>query len=392
MPFSPRAIITVFLTPFFRIMTIAEAFAPLDDPRQAGKVEHHLMDILMLTLCGLVSGAQSYTDIVEMSCHRVEWFRTELGMALPNGIPSHDTFSSVFRMLDPMTFKECFLRWMGAADIPLKPGTQVNIDGKTLRRSHQRSKGVKPLHLVSAFVVEQGLVLAQRATEEKSNEITAIPELLRALKLKGCIVSIDAMGTQTEIVETICEKEADYLLPVKGNQPSLQQAIIGYFDKAEAKEWRSIKHTYQRTVDADHGRLETRQSWAVPLPKALAEYADRWRNLNSIAMIESTREINGVSSTERRYYITSLSADASLILTSARSHWGIENGLHWRLDVQMREDESRIRGDGAENVAVLRRIAFNQLQRETSSKRSLRTKQIRASMNNDYLKQVLFYQ
>ena len=371
-------------------MTITEAFAPLHDPRQAGKVEHHLMDILLLTLCGLVSGAQSYTDIVEMSTHRIEWFRTELGLALPNGIPSHDTLSTVFRMLDRATFEQCFLRWMGAADMPLKPGTQVSIDGKSLRRSHQRSKGVKPLHLVSAFAVEQGLVLAQRATEEKSNEITAIPELLRALNLKGCIVSIDAMGTQTEIVDTICDKGADYLLPVKGNQPSLQQAIIGFFDKAEAKEWRTVKHTSERTVDADHGRIETRQCWAVPLPKALAEYADSWRNLKSIALIEATREINGVSSTERRYYITSLSADAPLILASARSHWGIENGLHWRLDVQMREDECRIRGNGAENVAVLRRIAFNKLQRESSTKRSMRTKQVRASMSNDYLKQVLY--
>jgi predicted transposase YbfD/YdcC len=295
-------------------------------------------------------------------------------------------------MLDPKKFEECFLRWMGAADIHLKPGTQVNIDGKTLRRSHQRSKGVKPLHLVSAFVVEQGLVLGQRATEEKSNEITAIPELLRALNLKGCIVTIDAIGTQTEIVETICEQQADYLLPVKGNQPSLQQAIVGCFDKAEAKEWRSVKHTYERTVDADHGRLETRQCWAIPLPKAISEYADQWKNLKSIAMIEATREIGGVSSTERRYFITSLPPEASTVLSSSRAHWGIENGLHWGLDVQMREDESRIRGDGAENVAILRRIAFNQLRREDSSKRSMRTKQIRASMNNDYLKQVLFQQ
>jgi predicted transposase YbfD/YdcC len=373
-------------------MTIAEAFAPLRDPRQAGKVEHHLMDILLLTLCGLISGGQSYTDIVEMSLHRLEWFRSELGLALPSGIPSHDTFSTVFRMLDPATFEECFLRWMGAADIPWKPGTQVTIDGKTLRGSHQRSKGVKPLHLVSAFVVEQELVLGQRATEEKSNEITAIPELLRALKLKGCIVSIDAMGTQTDIVEAICEQEADYLLSVKGNQPSLHQALIGYFDSAEAKEWRSLKHTYERTADADHGRLETRQCWALPLPKAISEFADQWRNLRSIAMIEAHREINGVSSIERRYFITSLPADASLILASVRAHWGIENNFHWRLDVQMREDESRIRGDGAENVAVLRRIAFNQLQRENSTKRSMRTKQIRASMSSDYLKQVLFAQ
>jgi predicted transposase YbfD/YdcC len=372
-------------------LAIEEAFAPLQEPRQAGKVEHRLMDILILALCGLLSGAQSYTEIVQMSEERLEFFRTRLGLALMSGIPSHDTFSKVFRMLDTETFAECFLRWMSAAEIPLE-GKQVNIDGKTLRRSHQRSKGIGALHLVSAFVAEHGLVLGQRATEEKSNEITAIPELLQALSLKGCIVSIDAMGTQTAIVETICDKGADYLLPVKANQPTLHADIIGYVEKAKSKQWRGIKHTTHRTVDADHGRVETRVCWAMPLPKALGEHTERWKDLRTIAMIEATREINGVVSTERRYYISSLAADAALILSTARSHWSIENKLHWRLDVQMREDECRIRGNGAENIAVLRRIAFNQLQRENSSKRSMKAKQLKACMNNDYLEKVLALQ
>ena len=371
--------------------TIEEAFAPLADPRQAGKVEHRLMDILLLTLCGLLSGAQSYTDIVAMAEERVEWFRERLGLALPNGIPSQDTLGRVFRMLDVETFEQCFLRWMTAAEIPLER-TLVNIDGKTLRRSHRRSKGLKALHLVSAFVTERGLVLGQRATEEKSNEITAIPELLTMLALKGCIVSIDAMGTQTAIVETIREKEADYLLALKENQPTLHNDVAAAFDKAESKEWRGVKHTAHRSVEGDHGRIEIRECWAMTLPKAMSEHAERWKDLRSIAMLEATRQINGVTSTERRYYVTSLPPDAATILTFARGHWGIENKLHWRLDVQMREDESRICGDGARNIAVLRRIAFNQLQRETSKKRSMRAKQLKAAMNDDYLLQLLFIQ
>ena len=304
---------------------------------------------------------------------REAWYRTSLGLALANGIPSHDTFGNVFRMLDTETFHQCFLRWMSAADIALE-GTTVNIDGKTLRRSHHRSKGIKALHMVSAFACDYGLVLGQRRTEEKSNEITAIPELLGMLYLKGCIVRIDAMGTQTEIVASIRQKEADYLLPVKASQPTLEHQVKECFAKAEAKQWRDIKHTTHRSVDGGHGRIETRTCWAMPLPKAMAEQAERWKDLRSIAMIESVREINGQATLERRYYITSLPAEATVILGAARAHWGIENQLHWRLDVQMNEDQCRVCGDGGENLAVIRHIALNQLRRENSTKKSLRIK------------------
>jgi predicted transposase YbfD/YdcC len=245
--------------------------------------------------------------------------------------------------------------------------------------------------MVSAFASDYGLVLGQRCTEEKSNEITAIPELLAMLYLKGCIVTIDAMGTQTEIVASIREKEADYLLSVKANQPTLQHDVIGCFDKAKSKQWRGVQHTTDRTIDGGHGRIETRTSWAMPLPKAMADQADeRWKDLRSIAMIEALREVNGESTLERRYYITSLPAEATVILGAARAHWGIENQLHWKLDVQMNEDQCRIRGDGAENLAAIRHIALNQLRRENSAKRSLRLKQRKAAMNNDYLEMVLF--
>lgn len=371
------------------LLSLQEAFAPLNDPRQAVKVEYPLIEILLIALCETISGAQGYTEIAEMAQEREEWYRTTLGLALSNGVPSHDTFGNVFRMLDTETFHQCFLRWMSAADIVLE-GKTVSIDGKTLRRSHHRSKGIKALHMVSAFASDYGLVLGQRCTEEKSNEITAIPELLAMLYLKGCIVTIDAMGTQTEIVASIREKEADYLLPVKANQPTLQNDVIGCFDKAQSKQWRGVQHTIHRTVDGGHGRVETRTCWAMPLPKAMADQAERWKDLRSIAMIEAVREVNGESTLERRYYITSLPAEATVILGAARAHWGIENQLHWRLDVQMNEDQCRIRGDGAENLAVIRHIALNQLRRENSSKRSLRLKQRKAAMNNDYLEMVLF--
>jgi predicted transposase YbfD/YdcC len=371
------------------LLSLEEAFAPLNDPRQAVKVEYPLIEILAIALCETISGAHGYTEIAEMAQEREEWYRTSLGLPLSNGIPSHDTFGNVFRMLDTATFHQCFLRWMSAADIVLE-GTTVSLDGKTLRRSHHRGKGIKALHMVSAFASDYGLVLGQRCTEEKSNEITAIPELLGMLYLKGCIVTIDAMGTQTEIVETIREKEADYLLPVKANQPMLQQDVVECFNKAERKQWRGIEHTAHRTIDGGHGRVETRTCWAMPLPKAMAEQAERWKDLRSIAMIEAVREINGQSAIERRYYITSLPAEASVILGAARAHWGIENQLHWRLDVQMNEDQCRVRGNGGENLAVIRHIALNQLRRENSTKKSLRIKQRKAARNDDYLEKVLF--
>lgn len=370
-------------------LSLQEAFAPLQDPRQMVKVEYPLMEILVIALCETIGGAHGFTEIAEAAQEREAWYRTALGLALANGIPSHDTFGNVFRMLDTETFHQCFLRWMSAADIALE-GTTVNIDGKTLRRSHHRSKGIKALHMVSAFACDYGLVLGQRRTEEKSNEITAIPELLGMLYLKGCIVTIDAMGTQTEIVETIREKEADYLLPVKANQPTLEHQMKECFAKAEAKQWRGIQHTIHRKVDGGHGRIETRTCWAMPLPKMMSEQADRWKDLRSIAMIESVREINGQATLERRYYITSLRAEATVILGAARAHWGIENQLHWRLDVQMNEDQCRVRGDGGENLAVIRHIALNQLRRENSTKKSLRIKQRKAARNDDYLEKVLF--
>lgn len=373
-------------------LSLAEAFSPLHDPRQSWKVEHQLLDIIVISLCGLLCGAQSYTDIADMGRERLSWFRETLGLALPNGIPSHDTLSKVFRMVDTGVFEECFFRWMSAAQKALKNGTVVNIDGKTVRGSHERSKDIDAIHLVSAFVGEHGLVLGQRATEEKSNEITAIPELVKMLSLKNCIVTIDAMGTQTAIIEALCEKEADYLVPVKENQPTLCQDVLAAFDKAESKQWREIKHTKHRTVNSGHGRIETRTCWAMKVPKQMAEQGDRWQNLTSIAMIEAICDINSVCSTERRYFISSLPPTADLILSVARGHWKIENKLHWSLDVQMREDECRVRGDGAQNLAVLRRIAFNQLQRDSSLKRSLRAKQLKACMNDEYLKYLFFLQ
>jgi predicted transposase YbfD/YdcC len=360
---------------------------PLHDPRQQGKVAHSLHDMIVIAVCAVICGAQNWTDIADIGRERLSWFRSF--MPLPNGIPSHDTFGTVFAMLDPAVFEECFVRWV-ASSIELTEGSVVSVDGKTLRGSFDRRAGISPLHMVSAFVAGQSVVLGQLATEEKSNEITAIPVLLEMLFLKGCIVTIDAMGTQTEIASTIRKKGADYVLPVKANQPTLHNDILAWFDKAFAKQWRGIEHSFTRTVDSGHGRIETRSCWALCLPTRLQEHAERWCDLRTIACVEAIRELpDGSSSTERRYFISSCAPQATDILSAVRAHWSIENGLHWKLDVQMREDECRIRGDAAEIFAVLRHIALNKLNQEKSYKRSVRSKQIKACLNDDYLQKVV---
>jgi len=369
------------------ITALTDHFQPLHDPRQQGKVTHNLHDMIVIAVCAVICGAQNWTDVADIGREQVSWFGSF--MSLPHGTPSHDTFGTVFAMLDPVVFEECFLRWV-ASTITLTQGAVVNVDGKTLRRSFDRSSGKSALHMVSAFVAEQGVVLGQRATEEKSNEITAIPMLLEMLLLKGCIVTIDAMGTQTDIVKTIREKGADYVLPVKANQPTLHRDIIAYFDKAFASQWRGIEHSFTKTVDSGHGRIETRSCWAVSLPRLLQKHSERWCDLTTIACIETFRELSdGTSSIEQRYFISSCSPQANNILRAVRAHWGIENGLHWKLDVQMREDECRIRGDGAEIFAVIRHIALNKLNQEQSYKLSVRSKQIKAALNHEYRWKIL---
>jgi predicted transposase YbfD/YdcC len=324
-----------------------------------------------------------------------DWLRTLLG--LPNGIPSHDTFGNVFARLDSNEFKKCFISWVES----IREATDeevIAIDGKTLRRSHNRRLGQGAIHLVSAWARSNRLTLGQVKVDEKSNEITAIPELLRLLHLKGCIVTIDAMGTQKGIAELICEKGADYVLALKDNQPHLRAEVEGIFVAecaAQKKEQQSKKRSSAKAADvigtneSGHGREEARRVYSLEAPEWLCN-KEQWSRLSSLIMVEATRELNDQVSTERRYYISSLVPDAERAAEAVRGHWGIENSSHWILDVAFREDDSRVRvGNAPENLALVRKLTHNLLQQETTLKRGIKTKRLRAGWDRSYLLKIL---
>ena len=366
--------------------SLLETFATVPDPRKALNRRHKLIDILTIAICTVICGGTGYEDMELYGTSQQEWFQTFL--ELPAGIPSHDTFRDVFRRLDPKQFEEHFRHWVqGIAEVA--GGTVVNLDGKTLRGSR---RGVAPgIHMVSAWASQNQLVLGQLKTADHSNEITAIPELLRVLALQGCIVTIDAMGCQTAIARQITEQEGDYVLALKDNHPTLRTAVETMFDQARATKFTHLPHTFHQTVDADHGRIETRRCWATshlePLPAALR---DAWPGLTSLIRLDSIRDHQGTVSTESRYYLSSLPAHAEQLLSVIRSHWGIENRLHWVLDVTFREDDCRIRtGHGPENLTVLRHFALNLLKQEKSAKKSVRAKRLKAGWNHHYLLKVL---
>ena len=370
-------------------VSLVEHFAELSDPRIERTKLHKLSDILVIAVSAVICGAEGWTDIEEFGKSKEEWLRKFIPLA--NGIPSHDTFSRVFERLDPKQFEACFLSWIKS--LRLITG-QVAIDGKTLRRSHDQTNGKKALHMVSAWASECGLVLGQVATEEKSNEITAIPELLKMLDLSGCLVTIDAMGGQTSIAAQIIEQGGDYLLAVKDNQKNLACDIEEIFDLefAQTEPFEGFVHDYTKTIDKGHGRIEIRECWTIT-DSELLQYlrkSDVWSDLKTIALVRGTRRINGVESVQDRYYIASLSADARTILQAVRHHWGIENSLHWVLDVVFREDQARMRqGDTAHNFAMLRHIALNLLRTQKSGPKSVRGKRLKAAWDNDFLLKVL---
>lgn len=309
-------------------------------------------------------------------------------LELPNGIPSHDTFRRVFALLDPQQFADCFRRWTEGLRQAI--GAEiVAIDGKTLRRSHDRAKGKEPIHIVSAWAHENGLVLGQVKVDDKSNEITAIPELLRALKLAGCIVTIDAMGCQTKIATEICTAQADYVLALKGNQSTLHEEVKSFLEDAEAGGFPGIAHDFLETSERSHGRTETRRYWMTPEIDWLTHYA-QWEKLRAVGMVESIREIQGKVTVERRFYIASIAADAQAFARAVRGHWAIENTLHWCLDVSFAEDQCRVRtGYAAENLAILRHMTINILKGETTKKRGIKGKQKNASWDHSYLLKLL---
>jgi len=369
--------------------SIADHFGSLKDPRMGRMVDHYLIEIITIAICGVICGADDWVAIEEFGREKEQWLRGFLH--LPNGVPSHDTIRRVFIELDPETFQLCFVQWMQAIS-QLSQGEIVAIDGKRLRRSHDRTSGKAAIHMVSAWASSNRLVLGQLKTDEKSNEITAIPELLRVLTLKGCIVTIDAMGCQTEIVNFIVEKEADYALSLKGNQGTLHQGVQDLFSYAFETNFRDITHDFHQTVDKDHGRLEIRRHWTIDEPEFITYLnpTQKWANLRCIGLVESERNVADNVTIEKRYYISSLSGHAIEFSRVVRTHWEIENCVHWVLDVAFREDDCRVRqGNAPQNLAVLRHIALNLLRQEKTAKCGIKNRRLKAAWNNDYLLKIL---
>lgn len=338
--------------------SIQAHFSVLPDPRIDRRRRHKLLDILVIALCAGLCGIDDFAGVELFAQLKKDWFSTFL--ELPGGIPSHDTFGRVFSRLDPKAFEACFRSWIAALAATATEGV-VAIDGKSLRGSFDTASGKSPLHMVSAFSASSGLCLGQVATDAKSNEITAIPALLQTLGLKGCIVTIDAMGCQKEIArQIVVDAKADYILALKGNQGTLHQDVRDYFEAPSAP-WKEAPHSLFEETDKGHGRVEIRK---VTVTDDLGWLAQRkeWRGLTSLAMVESTRIIGEKETTERRYYISSLPANAARIGRAVREHWAIENRLHWCLDVTFNDDASRIRKDhGPQNMTVLRRLSVNLL-------------------------------
>lgn len=366
-------------------VALLEHFASLPDPRMERHRWHKLSDILVIAVCAVLCGAESYPAIEDFGHEREEWLRQFL--ELPAGIPSHDTFNRVLRVLDPVEFQSCFLSWMQAV-AEVTQGEVVAIDGKALRRSFAKGTGKRAIHMVSAWATGNRVVLGQRKVDTKSNEITAIPALLELLVLKGCIVTIDAMGCQRAIAQKVVEQGADYVLALKGNQPTLEQAVEQFFVSGPAAEAHRTASAYHEQAEQGHGRVETRCAW-ISDELDTEVTAAAWPGLRSIGMVEAIRTVAGETSVEHRFYLTSLPPDAEPFAQAVRAHWGIENQLHWNLDVTFREDLSRLRtGYGAENFAVLRHLALNLLRQEPNAK-SLPRKRLACALNSGYLLKVL---
>jgi predicted transposase YbfD/YdcC len=365
--------------------SIKNHFSNITDPRDLNK-RHKFIDIITIAICAVVCGANSWEHIQVFGQAKLDWFKDFL--ELPHGIPSHDTFGRVFAQIDPDEFQQSFMSWVQAI-CQLSHGQVIAVDGKTVRRSHDKSNGKSAIHMVSAWASDNGIVLGQVKTDEKSNEITAIPELIKTLEIEGCIVTIDAMGCQKNIVKTIIDKGADYVLALKDNQGTLHDNVELFFQDYLNNAANQPAFDFYQSTDGDHGRIEIRKYWTTSGINWL-QGKESWKNLKTIGMVQRERHVGDDISIETSYYISSIENDAQRFGHAVRSHWGIENSLHWVLDVSFREDESRIRKDNApQNFAVLRHMALNLLKTETSLKKSVKSKQLRAGWDNDYLAKVL---
>jgi predicted transposase YbfD/YdcC len=367
--------------------SILTYFRDLPDPRRRTRnKKHRLIDILVIALCGTIAGCQSAVEIAAYGRSKREWLTTFL--QLPHGIPSHDTLSRVFQRLDAPKFRDCFVAWVQALHEHTR-GQVVPIDGKTLRRSFDSAGGQPPLHLVSAWAAENRLVLGAIPVDDKSNEITAIPSLLEILELSGAIVTIDAMGCQKEIAAKAREKGADYVLAVKDNQPHLYADLSDHFDRVLEDEEILPRSRRHATREKNRGRAEHRTYIATPVPEGLRNRA-AWRDLTSVGCVVSVVQREGKETVEVRYFISSLKPNAQRLAKAVRSHWTIENGQHWVLDVVFQEDQCRARLDNAaENLALLRRLAMNLMAKEGTKHASLRVKGRTAGWDDDLMAQIL---
>jgi predicted transposase YbfD/YdcC len=376
-------------------LSLIEHFQSITDPRVNRTKEHDLIDLLVIAICTLICGGESFNDMEDFGHSKHDWFKTFLG--LRGGIPSHDTFNRVFAALDPAEFLDAFLRWTQSLRRAVAQEI-VALDGKALRRALAADQSVK--YIVSAWAESNHLVLGQLKVQDKSNEITALPALLRVLELAGCIVTMDAMGCQKKIAREIVEADADYVLALKGNHEVVHEEVKTFLDAVVAERLAPARKGVAlsaaaaslgvwETVEKDHGRIETRRYYQSD---ALGWFADReqWAGLRSVGMVEAMREVGGTRTVERRYYLSSLPVAVETLARAVRGHWGVENKLHWVLDVCFREDQSRARaGHAAENLATLRRLALNLLRREKTKRRGIKGKQLNAGWDHAYLLRVL---
>lgn len=365
-----------------------EQFSSLDDPRGRQGIEHNFLSIVLIAVLATIGGATGWEDIELYGESHRSWLSTFLD--LKQGIPHADTYRRVFSCIKPEALQQSFLSWID--QLVRATGAQViAVDGKTLKGSYDRSCRQGALHIVSAWASENRLMLGQVKVERKTNEIKAIPALLKLLDLTGCIITLDAMGTQTQIANDIVEAGADYVLCLKANHPTLWHQVSTWFENAQRQGFEAIKHSFEPRLESSHHRRELRKVWAVPLTEVgPLHQTHRWLALKTVVMVSRVRRLWNKTTREVMYYLTSLPADAGRIARAIRAHWGIENRLHWVLDVIFKEDACRIRkGHGAENFSLLRRLAINLLNQETSTKRSLRQKTKKAAMNPDYMLTVL---
>lgn len=369
-----------------QIEKLQEQFADVTDPR-AENVSHRLQDMIVLAICGIISGADSWTEVEAYGNAKKWWFSQFL--ELQHGIPSHDTFGRVFAQLDPEEIRKGFMKSVQVIAGMMEK--QIAIDGKRVRRSHDRRNGKNAIHMVSAWAVENGLVMGQEKVDEKTNEIVAIPYLLEMLNITKCVITIDAMGCQKKIAKKIIESQADYVLATKENQKNLHTTLEKLFEDEEER--KAACCDYYKTTNKNHGRIEIRECWATDAPEYLTYIAKdigEWKGLRSLVLVRSQRKIENETSSETRLFISSCAPNAKQLLQYIRSHWHIENRLLWVLDMAFREDECRVRqGHAAENFAILRHLCLNLLKQESTAKVGIKAKRLKAGWDMNYLLKVL---